>query len=129
MSTITRSGSLTGIDLFSAGDFAPGADKEEIVLQDANRGVYKRIILRDKKIVGAVLYGDTVDGPWYFQHLRDGIAQLPPHRDLDLESRAPALRQVVALRAPVVFGRAPLSLDQAQRSRRWCAERGTLGGS
>src|SRR5215510_2347006 len=63
---------VTGIDLFSAGDFAAGPDKEEIVLQDANRGVYKRIILRDKKIVGAVLYGDTVDGPWYFQHLRDG---------------------------------------------------------
>src|SRR5205085_1260534 len=63
---------VTGIDLFSAGDFAAGADKEEIVLQDANRGVYKRIILKDKKIVGAVLYGDTVDGPWYFQHLRDG---------------------------------------------------------
>ena len=63
---------VTGIDLFSAGDFAPGADKEEIVMQDASRGVYKRIILRDKKIVGAVLYGDTVDGPWYFQHLRDG---------------------------------------------------------
>ncbi len=63
---------VTGIDLFSAGDFAPGPDKEEIVLQDANRGVYKRIILKDKKIVGAVLYGDTIDGPWYFQHLRDG---------------------------------------------------------
>ena len=42
------------------------------MLQDANRGVYKRIILKDKKIVGAVLYGDTIDGPWYFQHLRDG---------------------------------------------------------
>src|SRR4051794_4821604 len=63
---------VTGIDLFSAGDFSPGADKEEIVMQDASRGVYKRIILRDKKIVGAVLYGDTIDGPWYFQHLRDG---------------------------------------------------------
>jgi nitrite reductase (NADH) large subunit len=63
---------VTGIDLFSAGDFAPGADKEEIVMQDASRGVYKRIILRDKKIIGAVLYGDTIDGPWYFQHLRDG---------------------------------------------------------
>src|SRR6478609_7220052 len=63
---------VTGIDLFSAGDFAPGDDKEEVVMQDAARGVYKRIVLRDKKIVGAVLYGDTVDGPWYFQHLRDG---------------------------------------------------------
>ena len=63
---------VTGIDLFSAGDFAPGPDKEEIVLQDATRGVYKRIIIQDKKIIGAVLYGDTIDGPWYFQHLRDG---------------------------------------------------------
>jgi nitrite reductase (NADH) large subunit len=63
---------VTGIDLFSAGDFAAGADREEIVLQDATRGVYKRIVIQDKKIVGAVLYGDTVDGPWYFQHLRDG---------------------------------------------------------
>ena len=64
---------VTGIDLFSAGDFAPGADKEEIVHAGRfNRGVYKRIILRDKKIIGAVLYGDTIDGPWYFQHLRDG---------------------------------------------------------
>ena len=41
-------------------------------MQDASRGVYKRIVLRDKKIVGAVLYGDTVDGAWYFQLLRDG---------------------------------------------------------
>ena len=63
---------VTGIDLFSAGDFAAGADKEEIVMQDAARGVYKRIVIQDKKIVGAVLYGDTVDGAWYFQHLRDG---------------------------------------------------------
>ena len=63
---------VTGIDLFSAGDFAQGDDREEIVLQDAGRGVYKRIVLKDKKIIGAVLYGDTADGAWYFQHLRDG---------------------------------------------------------
>ncbi len=63
---------VTGIDLFSAGDFSGGKGSDEIVLQDVARSVYKRIILRDKKIIGAVLYGDTVDGAWYFQRLRDG---------------------------------------------------------
>jgi nitrite reductase (NADH) large subunit len=63
---------VTGIDLFSAGDFSGGADTEELVFQDAARGVYKKIVVKDNKIRGAVLYGDTVDGAWYFQLLRDG---------------------------------------------------------
>jgi len=71
-SSVSTKLKVTGIDLFSAGDFSGGAGAEEIVLQDAGNGVYKRIVLRDKKIVGAVLYGDTADGAWYFQHLRDG---------------------------------------------------------
>ena len=65
---------VTGIDLFSAGDFAPGADTEEIVMSDPFGGVYKKLVLRDDKLVGAVLYGDTVDGSWYFKLLRDGAA-------------------------------------------------------
>ena len=71
-SSVSTKLKVTGIDLFSAGDFAPGANREDIVLQDAARGVYKRIVLEKNRIVGAVLYGDTVDGSWYFQHLRDG---------------------------------------------------------
>ena len=63
---------VTGIDLFSAGDFTGGEDTEEIVLRDAGRGVYKKLVMKDDKLVGAVLYGDTVDGAWYFQLLRDG---------------------------------------------------------
>jgi nitrite reductase (NADH) large subunit len=62
---------VTGIDLFSLGDFLGGAGTEEIVLQDAVGGVYKKLVLRDNRIVGGVLYGDTVDGAWYFQLLRD----------------------------------------------------------
>jgi len=61
---------VTGIDLFSAGDFGEGEDREEIVLRDANAGVYKRLVLRDDKIIGAVLYGETADGAWYFDMLR-----------------------------------------------------------
>jgi nitrite reductase (NADH) large subunit len=61
---------VTGIDLYSAGDFADGKDREEIVLRDAAHGIYKRLILRDNRVIGAVMYGDTVDGPWFFDHLR-----------------------------------------------------------
>ncbi|MEO2038912.1 MAG: nitrite reductase large subunit NirB, partial [Martelella sp.] len=63
---------VTGIKLFSAGDFAEGPDREEVVLRDATRGVYKRVILQDNRVIGAVLYGDTADGAWYFDMLKRG---------------------------------------------------------
>jgi nitrite reductase (NADH) large subunit len=63
---------VTGIDLFSAGDFTGGQDTEEIVLSDPFAGVYKKLVIRGDKLVGACLYGDTVDGSWYFKLLRDG---------------------------------------------------------
>ena len=63
---------VTGIDLFSAGDFIGDDSTEDIVMQDAAHGVYKKLVLKDNKIQGAVMYGDTVDGAWYFQLMRDG---------------------------------------------------------
>ena len=63
---------VTGIDLFSAGDFSGGKDTEEITLSDPIGGVYKKLVLRDDKLIGACLYGDTVDGAWYFSLLREG---------------------------------------------------------
>ncbi len=63
---------VTGIDLFSAGDFMGGQESEEIVLNDPQGGVYKKLVIRDGKLVGGVMYGDTTDGPWYFQLLKDG---------------------------------------------------------
>ncbi len=61
---------VSGIDVFSAGDFSAGDGCEDIVLRDASRGVYKRVIVKDDRIVGAVLYGDTADGGWYFDLLK-----------------------------------------------------------
>jgi nitrite reductase (NADH) large subunit len=61
---------VSGIDVFSAGDFAGGEGCEDIVLRDATRGVYKRVIVKEDKIIGAVLYGDTADGNWYFDLLK-----------------------------------------------------------
>jgi nitrite reductase (NADH) large subunit len=56
---------VTGIDLFSLGDFADGEDRQEIVLRDACAGVYKRLVLKDNRIIGTVLYGETGDGAWF----------------------------------------------------------------
>ena len=56
---------VTGIDLFSLGDFADGDDRQEIVLRDATAGVYKRLVLQDNRIIGTVLYGETADGAWF----------------------------------------------------------------
>jgi len=63
---------VSGIDLFSAGDFSGGDGCEDIVMRDAARGVYKRVVVKDGRLIGAVLYGDTADGSWYFDLLRKG---------------------------------------------------------
>jgi nitrite reductase (NADH) large subunit len=63
---------VTGVDLYSGGDFAEAKDREEIVLRDASRGVYKRLVIKENKIIGVVLYGDTSDGPWFFDKLKKG---------------------------------------------------------
>jgi nitrite reductase (NADH) large subunit len=72
---------VTGIDLFSAGDFQGGPDSEEIVLSDPAAGIYKKLVIRDDRLVGACLYGDTVDGSWYFSLVREGrsVAAIRDH--------------------------------------------------
>ena len=61
---------ITGIDVFSAGQLAGGEDEDEVVLRDARRVTYRKLVLRDRKLVGAVLYGDVADGNWYFDLIR-----------------------------------------------------------
>ena len=61
---------VSGIDVFSVGDFSGGDGAEDIVLRDAARGIYKRVVVKGDRIVGTVLYGDTADGNWYFDLLR-----------------------------------------------------------
>jgi len=65
---------VTGIDLFSAGDFLGGEGTEEIVLQDPAAGIYKKLVIKGDRIAGTVLYGDTCDGVWYFQLMREGTS-------------------------------------------------------
>jgi len=62
---------VTGIDLFSAGNFKGTENSEDLVFQDVSRGVYKKIVIENDTIIGSVMYGDTIDGSWYFQLMKD----------------------------------------------------------
>jgi nitrite reductase (NADH) large subunit len=78
---------VSGVDVFSAGRFAGGEGCEDIVFRDAGRGVYKRLVLQDGKVVGGVLFGDAADGGWYFDLMRSG-------------------RDVASIRDTLIFGQA-----------------------
>ena len=62
---------VTGIDLFSAGDFMGGEGTETITLSDPIGRIYKKLVIKDDVLVGACLYGDTTDGGWYFNQIRE----------------------------------------------------------
>jgi nitrite reductase (NADH) large subunit len=63
---------VSGVDVFSAGEFAGGDGCEDVVFRDAGRGVYKRLVLRQGRLTGAVMFGDAADGNWYFDLMRSG---------------------------------------------------------
>ncbi len=71
---------VAGIDLFSAGDVSHGRETSNITLSDLSRGVYKRIVLRNNRIVGVVLCGETFDGPWFLDLMTKGV-DIQPMRD------------------------------------------------
>jgi NAD(P)H-nitrite reductase large subunit len=71
---------VTGIDVFSAGDFLGRPGSETLVLKDLKRGIYKRLTIENNRVRGAVLYGDTRDGPWYFELMQEG-RDIGPLRD------------------------------------------------
>lgn len=62
---------VTGIELFSAGNFAGDTNSQCITLRDPENGVYRKLVLRDDRLVGACLFGDSSDSVWYQQLIRD----------------------------------------------------------
>ena len=79
---------ITGVDVFSAGALAAAeATDDEITLHDAKRGIYKKVILRDNRVVGCVLYGSVGDGSWYVELMRQK-ADVSPFRDQLVFGRA-----------------------------------------
>jgi len=65
---------VSGVNVFSAGDFLGAADTEQIVLSDPGLSTYKKLVIKDGRLVGAVLFGDTADGLWYFDLIRSGVS-------------------------------------------------------
>ena len=72
---------VTGIDLFSAGEFMGAEGTETITLYDPIGGVYKKLVIKDDVLVGACLYGDTADGGWYFRQIRENhnVSEIRDH--------------------------------------------------
>ncbi|MEH6800157.1 MAG: FAD-dependent oxidoreductase [Halopseudomonas sabulinigri] len=72
---------VTGINLFSVGDFMGAEGTESITLSDPISGIYKKLVLKDDRLVGVCLYGDTGDSNWYLTLLREGqnVSQLRNH--------------------------------------------------
>jgi nitrite reductase (NADH) large subunit len=63
---------VSGVNVFSAGDFFGAAGTEQIVLSDPGFGTYKKLVIANDKLVGAVLFGDTADSLWYLELIRSG---------------------------------------------------------
>jgi nitrite reductase (NADH) large subunit len=71
---------VSGVDVFSAGDFLGGPGTEQIVLSDPGRDAYRKLVVMQDRLVGAVLYGDTADALWYLDLIRSGVS-IEPYRD------------------------------------------------
>jgi nitrite reductase (NADH) large subunit len=71
---------VTGIDVYSIGDFADGDDRQEIILRDAAAGIYKRLVIKENRIIGTVLFGETGDGAW-FNDLKKKAVDISEMRD------------------------------------------------
>jgi len=91
-STLSTRLKISGVDLFSAGDYLGDETTEELILLDEKAGVYKKLVIYDDKIIGIVLYGDTADASWYLKLLKE-------HTDIS------------DLRTKILFGKSALSGD------------------
>jgi nitrite reductase (NADH) large subunit len=77
---------VSGVSVFSAGDFIAADGAETIVLNDARRGTYKKLVIANGRLTGAVLVGETQDALWYLELIR---------------TRAP----IAKIRSDMMFGR------------------------
>lgn len=78
---------VTGVSVFSVGDFLGAAGTESVTLNDPGLKTYKKLVIKDGRLTGAVLFGDTADGPWYLELIRSGAS-------------------IEAIRGDLMFGRA-----------------------
>ena len=94
-SVVSTSLKVTGIELYSGGNFAGGEGCEVLILRDPEAGIYKRIVLKEHRVCGVLLYGDARDGSWYLELMNDK-RDVSPLRDRLLFGRAYADVQAAA---------------------------------
>ena len=70
-STLSTRLKISGVDLFSAGDYMGDETTEDLILLDEKVGVYKKLVIYENRIIGVVLYGDTADASWYLKLLKE----------------------------------------------------------
>jgi nitrite reductase (NADH) large subunit len=103
---------VSGVNVFSAGDFLGGDGADEILLSDPGLGVYKKLVIADGRLTGAVLFGDTADGLWYLDLIRTGL-DIEAMRDELAFGRALAERTQEKTCASPAEGIAPVALEAA----------------
>jgi nitrite reductase (NADH) large subunit len=83
---------VSGVNVFSAGDFLGAEGTDQIVLSDARQGTYKKLVIADGTLVGAILIGDTQDALWYLDLIRSR-SSIRAFRDVLMFGRALAERK------------------------------------
>ena len=78
---------VSGVSVFSAGDFSGGPGVHDLVFTDEAAGLYRRLLISDGRLAGAVLFGDTTDALWYLDLIRTG-ADIRGMRDRLIFGRA-----------------------------------------
>ncbi len=86
---------VSGVPVFSMGDF-DGTGAESIVLEDQEAATYRKLVVRNNRLTGAVLVGDTTDALWYRELMGTGV-QIAPIRDRLVFGRALAERQAARM--------------------------------
>jgi nitrite reductase (NADH) large subunit len=81
---------VSGVNVFSAGDFLGADGGEAIVLSDAKHGTYKKLVIADGQLVGAVLIGDTADALWYLDMIRTKQSVAAVRKDMMFGRTLPA---------------------------------------
>jgi nitrite reductase (NADH) large subunit len=90
-STIATNLKISGVGVFSAGDFIGADGTDAIIYSDTPRGVYKKFVIANETLVGAVLFGETIDATWYLDLIR-GAENIADIRDDLAFGRGAAMR-------------------------------------
>ena len=91
-STLATNLKVSGVSLFSAGEFMETSSDDVLLFEDQGAGVYKKLVIENHRLKGAVLFGDTADGLWYLDLIRGG-ADVSHLRDVLAFGPALALSQ------------------------------------